>query len=83
MKKLFFMLIVILLMPVYFIITISLKLMEIITEMTSPIAEGMCILIENMTDFWKKIFRKIERGDTNEFSEKNWKKQFKEKMERT
>jgi hypothetical protein len=58
-------------MPVYFIITISLKLMEIITEMTSPIAEGMCILIENMTDFWKKIFRKIERGDTNEFSEKN------------
>lgn len=71
MKKLFFMLIVILLMPVYFIITISLKLMEIITEMTSPIAEGMCILIENMTDFWKKIFRKIERRDTNEFSEKN------------
>lgn len=71
MKKLFFMLIVILLMPVYFIITISLKLMEIITEMTSPIAEGMCILIENMTDFWKKIFRKIERRDKNEFSEKN------------
>lgn len=71
MKKLFFMLIVILLMPVYFIITIFLKLMEVITEMTSPIAEGMCILIENMTDFWKNIFRKIERGDTNEFSEKN------------
>ncbi len=71
MKKLFFMLIVILLMPVYFIITIFLKLMEVITEMTSPIAEGMCILIENMTDFWKNIFRKIERRDTNEFSEKN------------
>lgn len=71
MKKLFFMLIVILLIPVYFIITIFLKLMEVITEMTSPIAEGMCILIENMTDFWKNIFRKIERRDTNEFSEKN------------
>lgn len=71
MKKLFFMLIVILLMPVYFIITIFLKLMEVITEMTSPIVEGMCILIENMTDFWKNIFRKIERRDTNEFSEKN------------
>lgn len=71
MKKLFFMLIVILLMPVYFIITIFLKLMEVITEMTSPIVKGMCILIENMTDFWKNIFRKIERRDTNEFSEKN------------
>lgn len=71
MKKLFFMLIVILLMPVYFIITIFLKLMEVITEMTSPIVEEMCILIENMTDFWKNIFRKIERRDTNEFSEKN------------
>jgi hypothetical protein len=36
-----------------------------------------------MTDFWKNIFRKIERRDTNESSEKNWKKQLKEKMERT
>lgn len=71
MKKLLFMLIVLLLMPVYFIIKILPKIMEVITEMISPIAEGMCILIENMTDFWRNIFRKIERRDTNEFSEKN------------
>jgi hypothetical protein len=71
MKKLLFMLIVILLTPVYFIIKISEKMMEFITVLTSPCAEGMCILIQNMTDFWKNILKKIERRDTNEFSEKN------------
>jgi hypothetical protein len=46
-------------------------MMEFAMELTSSIAEEMCILVENMTDFWKNIFRKIERRDTNESSEKN------------
>jgi hypothetical protein len=71
MKELLFILIVILLTPVYFIINIFLKMMEFAMELTSSIAEEMCILVENMTDFWKNIFRKIERRDTNESSEKN------------
>lgn len=62
MSKFLFIIFVILMTPIYLIICfldwfIS-GFIEIMTDITQPIAEGIEELIENMTNFWKKVLHK-------------------------
>lgn len=68
MKKIFFTILVIFLTPVYLIICLFNFLFNWITDITEPIAEGISDLVDNMTEFWKKLF---ERREKNEFSKKS------------
>lgn len=68
MKKNFFMVLVIFLTPVYLIICLFNFLLDWITDITEPIAEGMSDLVDNMVEFWKKLF---ERRGKDEFSKKS------------
>lgn len=58
MKNLLFNILIVLLTPIYLIIKFIKGIMEFITYLTKPIAEGIYILIENMTEFWKNVFKK-------------------------
>lgn len=62
MKKFLFIIFVIAMTPIYLIICflgwfIS-GFVEIMTDITQPIAEGIEELIENMMNFWKKVLHK-------------------------
>lgn len=57
MKNILFVIIVILLTPVYICLIIGEKIIEFSIDIFSPCIEGIEILIENMTEFWKKIFK--------------------------
>ena len=70
MKEFLFIILVILLTPIYLILCFLGKFIDIMTDITEPIAEGMRELFETMTSFWKKIFIK-ERGELSESSKKN------------
>ena len=60
MKDILFGILVALLTPVYFIIQILKKFIEASIVIGSPFAEVIDVLIQNMSDFWKKFF-KIEK----------------------
>lgn len=57
MKNILFTIIVILLIPVYICLIMGKKTIEISIDIISPVIEGIEILIEDMTEFWKKIFK--------------------------
>lgn len=60
MKDILFGILVALLTPAYFIIQILKKFIEASIVISSPFAEVIDVLIQNMSDFWKKFF-KIEK----------------------
>lgn len=57
MKKILFQIIVVLLTPFYLIIKIFNVMCEFAKELGSPVVDGIIYLIEEMTAFWKKIFK--------------------------
>lgn len=57
MKEVLFKILVVLLTPFYFIIKILNALCEFAKELGSPVADGIIYLLEEMTAFWKKIFK--------------------------
>lgn len=57
MKKLLFIIIVILLTPIYLIIKFIKGAVELISEITQPFAEGISEMVDNMIKFWGKIFK--------------------------
>lgn len=58
MKKFLFVMLTIILTPIYIIVQIFKKLLELMFDITEPIAEAQYKLIENMMSFWKKLFKK-------------------------
>lgn len=76
MKRLLFVIFVILMIPIYLIISI-LKLakyvgehiIDYLIELLRPFVEGMTIITENMFTFWEKQIKKLER--MNEHGNKN------------
>ncbi len=61
MKDSIFKIAVALLTPIYFIIKIFSYIIEFSLKLGSPIVEGIYILLDNMTKFWKKILRRKEK----------------------
>lgn len=57
MKKFLFMIFVILMTPIYLILCFLGKFIELMTDITEPIADGMRDFFENMTQFWKKVMK--------------------------
>lgn len=60
MKRFLFMIFVILMTPIYVILCILGKIIELLTDITEPIADGMYEFVENMTEFWKKILDSVK-----------------------
>lgn len=58
MKKFLFVMLTIILTPIYIIVQIFKKLLELMFDITEPIAEAQYKLIENMMSLWKKLFKK-------------------------
>ncbi len=58
MRRFLFMIFVILMTPIYLILCFLGKFIEIMTDITEPIADGIEELIENMMNFWKKVLHK-------------------------
>ena len=58
MKEILYMILVILLTPIYIIIKVFGTMLRWMFEVTEPMAEAMGKFIDNMAEFWKKIFRK-------------------------
>lgn len=62
MKRFLFIIFVILMTPIYLILCFLgwflTGFIELITDITEPIAEGIEELLENMMDFWKKVLHK-------------------------
>ncbi len=61
MKDILFMILVLLLMPIYFVIWISKNIINLTIEIGSPFMEEMCEIFDNMIDFWKRFFRIKEK----------------------
>lgn len=64
MKDIIFKIIVVFLSPVYFLIFVLkkagefvLEAGELVLELAQPFSEDIQDIIENMVDFWRKIFR--------------------------
>lgn len=57
MKRFLFIIFIILMTPIYVILCILGKIIELLTDITEPIADGMYEFVENMTEFWKKILK--------------------------
>lgn len=55
--EILFILLVILLTPIYLLIYLSLNVLSLLTEMTSPFVEGIIDFIDEMIKFWKKFFK--------------------------
>ena len=58
MRRFLFMIFVILMTPIYLILCFLGKFIEIMTDITEPIADGIEELIENMMNFWEKVLHK-------------------------
>ena len=58
MKRFLFIIFVILMTPIYLILHFLGKFIEIMTDITEPIADGIEELIENMMNFWEKVLHK-------------------------
>ena len=57
MKRFLFIIFVILMTPIYLILCFLGKFIEVMTDITEPIADGINQLFENMTEFWKKVMK--------------------------
>lgn len=57
MKEVLFKILVVLLTPFYFIIKILNSMCKFAKELGSPVVDGIMYLLEEMTAFWKKIFK--------------------------
>ena len=57
MKKILFMIMILLLTPVYIFIKIAKFFIEACTEITRPFADAMSDFVDNMCVFWKKVFK--------------------------
>lgn len=57
MKRFLFIIFVILMTPIYLILCFLGKFIELMIDITEPIADGMRELLENMTEFWEKIMK--------------------------
>ncbi len=67
MKRFLFMIFVITMTPIYLILHflgwfIS-GYIEIMTDITEPIADGIRDFVENMVSFWKRVFKRKEEGE--------------------
>lgn len=67
MKRFLFIIFVIAMTPIYLIICflgwfIS-GYIEIMTDITEPIVDGMSYFVENMVSFWKRIFERKGEGE--------------------
>ena len=58
MRRFLFIIFVILMTPIYLILCFLGKFIELMTDITEPIADGMRGFLENMTEFWEKIIHK-------------------------
>lgn len=58
MKEFLYIILVLLLTPIYIIIKVFGTMLRWIFEVAEPMAEAMGEFIDNMAEFWKKIFRK-------------------------
>lgn len=61
MKKFLFIIFVIVMTPIYLILRFLgwflSGFVELMTDITEPIANGMYEFVENMTEFWRKILK--------------------------
>ena len=57
MRRFLFIIFVILMTPIYLILCFLGKFIELMTDITEPIADGMRDFFENMTQFWKKVMK--------------------------
>lgn len=62
MRRFLFMIFVILMTPIYLILCFLGKFIEIMTDITEPIADGIEELIENMMNFGKKYYINKRKG---------------------
>lgn len=62
MKEFLYMILVILLIPIYIIIKAFEKMLRWMPEVTEPMAEIMGEFIDNMAKFWKKVLKIEEEG---------------------
>lgn len=58
MKEILYMILIILLTPIYIIIMVLKTIMMWTFEAVEPIAEIIAEFIDNMIEFWEKVFRK-------------------------
>ena len=61
MRRFLFIIFVILMTPIYLILRFFCCFLtgfvEVMTDITEPIADGINELFENMTEFWKKVMK--------------------------
>lgn len=57
MKRFLFIIFVIAMTPIYIILCALTLIIEWITDIAEPIADGINELFENMTEFWKKVMK--------------------------
>lgn len=57
MKEFLFVIIVMLLTPVYIAIKLFRNAIDFLTQFFEPVIDGINVLIENMFEFWRKIFK--------------------------
>ena len=55
MKQILFIILVILLTPVYIIIKLLKNIGEICIELLQPVIDGINLLLQDMLQFWKKL----------------------------
>lgn len=57
MKRFLFIIFVIAMTPIYIILCVLGHVVEWLTDITEPIADGMREFTENMIKFWKKVLK--------------------------
>lgn len=57
MKRFLFIIFVIAMTPIYIGLCILAHIVELLTDITEPIADGMREFTENMIEFWKKFLK--------------------------
>lgn len=61
MKRFLFIIFVIAMTPIYVILCVLAHIVEWLTDITEPIADGIRYFVENMVEFWKSVFKR--RGE--------------------
>lgn len=57
MKKFLFVIVIMILTPIYLVIQLMMLVFEMIMDFTEPFADCMNALVDDMCKFWKKIFK--------------------------
>lgn len=65
MKEVLFAILIIILTPIYIIIKIFTRLSYWMIEITDPISMAIGEFVDDMVEFWKKIFIKKRKNDNN------------------